>query len=68
MPGVATVIEAVVAPLLHTNAPVTFPAVSVELPQLFTTVTVGAGTAEVLGTATPEPAALLHPFTICVTV
>jgi hypothetical protein len=37
------VIEAVVAPVLHNKDPVNDPAVNVELPQLFTTVTVGAG-------------------------
>ena len=36
-------IDAVVAPLLHNKAPLKDPAVSTELPQLFTTVTVGVG-------------------------
>ena len=59
-------IEVVVAPLLHNIAS---PAGidSVELPQLFTTVTTGAA-GMVFGAATPEPAALLHPFTFCLTV
>ena len=64
VPAVATVIEAVVAPVFHNKEPVNDPAVNVELPQLFTTVTVGAGTFEVIGAATPLPEALVHPFTV----
>jgi hypothetical protein len=61
------VIDDVVAPLLHSNEPVNDPAVNTELPQLLTTVTVGAvGT--VLGAATPLRVALVQPFTVCVTV
>jgi hypothetical protein len=37
-----TVIDEVVAPLLHNKEPVNDVAVNVELPQLFTTVTTGA--------------------------
>ena len=44
------------------------PAVSVELPQLLTTVTVGADTFEFRGAAVPLPAGLVHPLTVCVTV
>ena len=67
VPAVVTVIDEVVAPLLHNNEPVNDPAVNTELPQLFTTVTVGAdGIA--FGAATPLPAALVHPFTVWVTV
>src|ERR1035437_1512399 len=60
-------IEDAVDPLLHDNEPVKLLAVSVELPQLFCTVTVGA-TGIVLGAAMPEPAALVHPLTVLVTV
>jgi len=42
MPPCVTVIDGVVAPLLHNKDPVKEPAVNTELPQLFTTVTVGA--------------------------
>ena len=61
-------IEAVVAPVLHNKDPVNDPAVNVELPQLFTTVTVGADTFPFKGAATPLPGLLVHPFTACVTV
>lgn len=66
VPAVTTVMELVVAPLLHNNEP---PAVvdSTELPQLFTTVTTGVA-GVVPGAATPVPAALVHPFTVVVTV
>ena len=58
--------EVVVAPLLHNIAS---PAGMdrVEVPQLFATVTTGAA-GMTFGAATPEAAALLHPFTFCVTV
>jgi hypothetical protein len=62
------VIEAVVAPVLHNKDPVNDPAVNVELPQLFTTVTVGVVTFAFTGAATPLPGLLVHPFTVCVTV
>ena len=61
-------IDEVVAPLLHNRAPVKEPAVSVEVPQLFTTDTVGADTFEFNGAATPLPDELVHPFSVCVTV
>ena len=57
-----------VAPLLHNKEPVKEPAVKVELPQLFTTDTVGAVTVEVNGAATPLREGLVQPFTVCVTV
>src|SRR5436190_762290 len=57
----------VVAPLLHNNVPVKLPAVNTELPQLLATVTVGADGA-VIGADVPLPLALVHPFTVCVTV
>ena len=50
-----TVMEAVVAPVLHKSDPVTDPAVNVELPQLLTTVTTGAeGIAFTVSVAVPE--------------
>jgi hypothetical protein len=58
--------EAVVAPLLHNMVP---PAgiERIEFPQLFTTVTTGvAGIAT--GAALPDPAALVQPLPVCVTV
>jgi hypothetical protein len=62
-----TVIEVVVALLLHNNGPVKLPAVNTELPQLLTTDTAGAvGTAK--GADDPLPVALIHPFSVCVTV
>ncbi len=64
----ATVIDEVVAPLLHNKDPVNEPAVKSEVPlQLLTTVTVGA-TGVVLGAAVPLRIALVHPFTVCLTV
>ena len=66
-PAVVTLIDEVVAPLLHNNEPVKDVAVNIELPQLSTTDTVGAdGIA--FGAATPLPGRLVHPFTVCVTV
>ena len=59
-----TVIEDVVAPVFHNKEPLNDPAVSVELLQLFTTVTVGAGTLAFNGAAMPLPAALEQPFTV----
>ena len=58
--------DGVVAPLLHNKVPAAV-VESVELPQLFATVTTGVdGTA--LGADAPLPAALIHPFTVVVTV
>ena len=58
--------DEVVAPLLHNKEPVYEFAVSVEVPQLSTTVTTGAdGIA--FGVATPLPEGLVQPFTVCVT-
>ena len=68
VPAAVTVIDAVVAPVLHNNVPVNEPAVNTELLQLLVTVTVGAGTLEFTGAATPLPGVLVHPFTVCVTV
>ena len=53
--------------LLHNKFPLKFDAVSTELPQLFTTVTVGAP-GITLGADTPLPVTLVHPLTVCVTV
>ena len=61
-------IEAVVAPVLHKRDPVNDPAVNVELPQLFTTLTVGAETLAFNGAAVPLPGELVHPFMVCVTL
>jgi hypothetical protein len=60
--------EEVVAPLLHNNDPEKSEAVNTELPQLLTTVTVGVATTELIGEAMALAAALVHPFTVCVTV
>ena len=58
--------EAVVAPLLHNKVPVAV-VDKTDVPQLLTTVTTGAvGIA--FGAATPEPAALIQPLTVLVTV
>ena len=66
MPAALTAMEAVVAPLLHNIVP---PAGidNVELPQLFTTVTTGVAVTA-FGAAVFEPAALVHPSTVLVTV
>ena len=65
-PAFVTVIQAVVAPLLHTKLPAVV-VHSVELPQLLTTVTTGvAGTG--FGAAVPLPAALVQPLTVIVTI
>jgi hypothetical protein len=56
--------DELVSPVLHTKlVPVVL---NTELPQLFTTVTTGAGV--VIGAATPLAEGLVHPFTVCVTV
>ena len=68
MPAAVTVIEGVVAPVFHNNDPVNDPAVNVELPQLFTTLTVGAETLAFNGAAVPLPGELVHPFMVCVTL
>ncbi len=62
-----TVIDDVVAPLLHDGVPVKPEAVNTELPQLLATATAGAE-GIVFGAATPLPAALIHPLTVWVTV
>jgi len=62
-----TVIDNVVAPLLHNNVPVKLVAVNTELPQLFATVTVGAD-GIVFGAEVPLAVPLVHPFIACVTV
>ena len=58
-----TVIDVVVALLLHNNDPVKLPAVNTELPQLFATPTVGAA-GITLGADEPIPVGLVHPFTV----
>lgn len=62
-----TVIDVVLAPLLHNNEPVNPDAVNIELPQLLTTATLG-GDGIAFGAAVLPPAALVHPFAVCVTV
>jgi hypothetical protein len=67
VPEAVTVIDEVVAPLLHNREPVKPDAVNIELPQLSATLTVGAG-GVVFGAAVPLPVAPVHPFTVCDTV
>lgn len=64
VPGVDTVIEELVEPLLHNNDPVKSEAVNTALPQLLVTVTVGNATAEFIGAAFPLAAELVHPVTV----
>ena len=64
----STVMDEVVAPLLHNKEPVKDVAVNVEVPQLSTTDTTGADIFEFNGAATPLPDELVQPFTVCVTV
>jgi hypothetical protein len=66
VPAAVTVMEEVVAPLLHNNDPVNADAVNTELPQLFTTDTAGAA-GIVFGDADVLIVELLHPFTDCET-
>lgn len=65
VPGVVTVIEVVISPVLHNIEP---PAGidKVELPQLSVTVTTGAS-GVATGAATPDPAALVQPSAVCET-
>ena len=66
VPADETVIDDVVAPVLHNKVPVAL-VVSVDVPQLSVTVTTGAdGIA--FGDAVAVPAALTQPFIVCVTV
>ena len=58
--------DELVAPVFHNRLPAAL-VDSVELPQLSTTVTTGADGIWI-GAATAEPAALVHPLTVCVTV
>ena len=54
--------------MLHKNvAPGAPVAVNTELPQLLATATLGAD-GMAFGAAVPLPGALVHPFTVCVTV
>ena len=66
MPAAVTVMDEVVAPLLHNRDPVAV-VDSVELPQLSTTVTTGVAGA-VFGAAIPLPCPLVHPSSVLVTV
>ena len=69
VPAVATTMEELVEPLLHSNEPVNEPAVSVELPQLFTTDTDGAAgialTVNVAAIELVDPVLLLHTARYC---
>jgi ABC-type phosphate/phosphonate transport system permease subunit len=65
-PALVTVIDGVVAPLLHNKLPVAL-VESTLLPQLFTTVTIGVAGA-LVGAATPVPVSLVQPFSVAVTV
>lgn len=58
--------EGVVAPVLHKIEP---PAIvdKIDVPQLFMTLTLGAD-GITIGVAVPDPAALVQPFTVWVTV
>jgi putative N-acetylmannosamine-6-phosphate epimerase len=67
LPAVLTVIDDVVAFVLHNNDPVAV-VDSVEVPlQLSTTFTTGVD-GVVLGAAVPVPGKLVQPFTVVVTV
>ena len=66
LPAVLTVIEGVVAPVLHNKLPAAV-VDKTELPQLFTTVITGAD-GIVTGAAVPLPGPLVHPFTVVVAV
>jgi hypothetical protein len=65
-PPVATVMEELVSPVLHNKEPPALVANTL-LPQLLLTVTTGAAGAAV-GVAMPDPAALVQPFTVWVTL
>jgi putative N-acetylmannosamine-6-phosphate epimerase len=67
VPAVLTIMEEVVAPVLHINVPVAV-VDKVEVPlQLLTTFTTGA-VGVVFGAAVPKPDSLIHPSTICLTL
>lgn len=66
VPAEATVIDEVVAPLLHNRFPVAT-VDKVEEPQLLTTVTTGA-VGITAGAAIPDPGKLVQPLLVCVTV
>ena len=66
VPALLTVIDEEVSVVLHNNVPEA-DVESVELPQLLVTITDGAE-GVVFGAAVPDPAALVQPSTVCVTV
>jgi hypothetical protein len=67
VPALLTVIDELVSVVLHNNVPEVV-AESVEVPlQLFTTFTDGAD-GVIFGAAVPDPAALVQPSRVCVTV
>jgi len=68
VPGFITVIEELVAPLLHNKVPEIDSTVNTELPQLFTTVTNGADielTVNVAGFELTGPALFVHTARYC---
>ena len=65
-PAVDTLIDDVAAAVLHNNVPVAL-VDNTEVPQLSATFTNGAD-GITFGFATPEPAALTQPLTVCVTL
>jgi putative N-acetylmannosamine-6-phosphate epimerase len=67
VPALFTMMEEVVAPVLHNNIPVAV-VDKVDVPlQLLTTFTIGVAGA-IFGAAVPEPASLTQPSTVCETV
>ena len=68
VPGVDTVIDGEVDPLLHNNVPANDPAVNTELVQLLTTLIVGGSTTSLNGAAVAPPLVLVHPLIVCLTV
>lgn len=67
IPAVNTVIEVVVAAVLHNNVPSTFVTVSIELLQVSLTATIGVE-GITFGAAIALPGGLTQPVTVCVTV
>ena len=66
VPALLTVIDEEVSVVLHNNVP-DADVDKLDVPQLFVTFTVGAAGVD-FGAAVPDPAALVQPSTVCVTV
>jgi hypothetical protein len=64
IPPIVTLMDGLVAPLLHNKEPVNPEAVKTELLQLSITMTEGATTEEFKGAAIPLPDELVHPFVV----